>query len=381
MELDIRPTAAAGLALVAAALAFGSSGCGDAPAVSARSKPPTAVSVEAIVPRELTPTLTVPGLVEARSRIELAFRVDGFVERFHVDEGDRVEAGDVLAELDAGDLAREVRAARAAVARAQAQADDAEHALRRQDALLARSSTSQRAYDRARSAAAVARAELAAARVRLEGASDRHAKAVLRAPIAGVIERRLIETHERATAQSPVLVLVELDTVEVRAAVADSHLARLRPGGRARVRTPLWPGRSFEGRISRIDVAADRVTRTVPFEIELDNPDGALRPELAVEVEVPLGEPRPRVLVPTSAVLRDTDATPFCFVVVGDGDGAHVERRPLALGGLHGEHVVVESGIAAGDRLVTRGQHFVREDDAVRVVAEVPPIAPTGQTP
>ncbi len=353
---------------LAGLLLAGGLGCEDAPAVSARVETATAVSVEELAVRPVTPVLVVPGVVEARARIELAFRVAGFVERFHVEEGDRVEAGAILAELDADDLAREVRAARAAVARAKAHAADAERALARQEALLARDTTSRRAHDRALSTSEMASAELSEARVRLEAARDRHGKAVLRAPISGVVERRLLEAHESATAASPVLVLVQLDPVDVRAAVADTEASKLVVGGAAMLRTPLWPGRSFAGTISRVDVAADRATRTVPFEIELANPDGALRPELAMEVEVLLGEPESLLLVPTSAVLRDTDATPFVFVLGGAAEAPHASRRPVVLGALHGERVEAREGLVVGDRLVTRGQHFVRDGERVRVV-------------
>ena len=364
--------ARARMLLFLAAVVVLATGCDEAPAVSARPKPTTAVAIEEVQTREVVPTLSAPGFVEARSRTELAFRVTGFVERFHVDEGDRVAAGDVLAELDAADLAREVRAAEATVRRAKAQADDAQRAFDRQDALLASNSTSRQRHDQARSALDVARAELAEARVALETARDRHAKSVLRAPIAAVVAERLLEAHELANAQSPVLVLVELDTVDVRAAVADTHLASLRPGGRARVRTPLWPDRPFEGRISHIDVAADPVTRTVPFEVEIDNRDHALRPELVVAVEVPLGEAESQVLVPTSAVLRDTDATPFAFVLAGSEDALHVERRTVRLGSFHGDRVAVDAGLDPGDRLVVRGQHFVHAGDAVHVAPAEP---------
>ncbi len=345
-------------------------GCGDSPPASnASSSPPArAVRVEVVTPREVVTSLRVPGLVEAAARIELAFRVTGFVARFDVDAGDRVEVGQVLAELESEEFERAVRSAHAALARVEAQARDAEQTFRRQQRLLAESTTSQQTLDRARTAHDVARARRDEARVQLEEAEDRLAKATLRAPVAGLIERRLLEPHELATEQTPVLVLTQLETVKVRAAVADARAAELRPGAPALVTTPLQPGHRFEGRIARIDLAADPGTRTVPFEVELPNPELALRPELVVDVVVPTGEPEMLVLVPLACVLRDVDTRPFCLVVDGEGEDLRAARRPVELGAIHGERVAVAAGLVPDERLVVRGEEVLRPGDRVRVV-------------
>ena len=319
-----------------------------------------------VQPEPVTPTLVVPGIVEADARIELSFRVTGYVERFHVDEGDRVEAGQVLAVLDQADLEREVKTARAVLERAAAQAEEARRAYERQRKLHERNSASEQAYDSARSTDEMAQAELREARVRLEMAEDRLAKATLRAPRDAYVERRLVEEHELAAAQTPVLVLTVLDRVIVRAAVADVHLPRLRVGAPARVKTSQRPDAPLAGVIERVDLAADPGTRTVPFEVAVENPGLVLRPELVVEVEVPLGEPEVRTLVPLAAVLRGSDTRPFCFL---EREGV-AERRLVTLGSLYEERVSIESGLSAGDRLIVRGQHFLRPGDRVAVVED-----------
>lgn len=364
-------------ALALAALAALAAACGEASVPSSASAPPApsaasakAVTLEALAPRPVTRSVTAPGVVEAQARIALAFRVPGFVERFHVDEGDRVEAGALLAELERDELERALRRARAALARAEAQAGDAQRALERQTELLARNATPVQRYEEARSAVEMAEAERDQARVAVETAADQLDKAALRAPVAGTVERRMAEPHERATPEVPVLVLTRLDPATVRAALADTRAAALRVGALAWVRTPLRPGRRLEGRIARIAVAADPATRTLPFEVEVPNPDGALRPELSVDVEVPTGPAEPLLLVPLAAVLRDVDTRPFCFGAVERGGALHAERRPVTLGEVYGERVAVTSGLAPGDRVVVRGQHFLRPGDPLRPVPE-----------
>ena len=110
----------------------------------------------------------------------------------------------------------------------------------------------------------------------------------LTAPVSGYIEQRFLDPHEVATAQSPVVVLTQLDSVKVKANVADRALPFIEIDGPASVRSSAWPGRIFEGRIARVAMAADPQTHTLPIEVEIDNPDLALRPELVVEVAVPI---------------------------------------------------------------------------------------------
>jgi len=346
--------------------------CDEAAPVSDASVAPAAkaVRVEQVAPRPVTPSFTVPGVVEAEARISLAFRVSGYVARFHVDEGDAVETGRVLAELDPQDLERELRAARAALARARAHAEDARRGHDRQEELLARSATSAQRFERARSEAEMAQAELGEARVRAEAAAENLARATLRAPVSGRVEARWLEPHELATAGQTVLVVVDLDPATVRAAVPDARVPDLRPGGPARVRAALAPGHVFEGRIAHVAVAADPASRTVPFEVAVPNPDGVLRPEAVVEVEVPVGVPEPLRLVPLSAVLRDVETRPFCFVAAGRGDALRAERRPVEIGALYGERVAIRAGLADGERVVVRGQHFLRAGDRLRIVED-----------
>lgn len=344
--------------------------CGEASQTStaASRPPPRAVQVQVLESEQVATSLRVPGVVEAQARTELAFRVPGFVARFLVDAGDRVTADQVLAELDPAEFERAVRAARAELARTEAHARDAEASFRRQDGLLGRNMTARMAFDTAQSARDMALAERDAARVALEGAEDRLAKAVLRAPVAGVIEARLSEAHQIASEQEPVLVLTQLDRVKVRAAVAAARAAELRVGAKAWVTSPLRPERRFEGHVARIDVAADPATRTLPFELEVANPELALLPALAVDVEVDTGERTSLVLAPLAAVLRDVETQPFVFVVEERSGELYALRRKVDLGAILGQRVTLTAGIEPGERLVVRGQHFLRPGDPVRVV-------------
>ena len=92
------------------------------------------------------------------------------------------------------------------------------------------------------------------------------------------------------------------------------------------------------------------------------------RPD-TVSRKISTGAAEQHILVPLAAVLRDAELTPFCFVASGDGT-KRAQRRTVGIGAVHGEHVVVTSGLEVGDHVITRGQHFLRPGDLVRVVED-----------
>lgn len=331
---------------------------------------PTSIHAQPVLIESSRRTLTLPGLVEARARVELPFRVDGTVSAIYFDEGDHVQANQILAELDTSDLERAVRAASAALESAQARADQAGQNYRRQQKLLEANSTSREQHEDAESSHRVAKADLRLAQVALEDRRGDLGKAILRAPFAGYVESRLVEPHEWARAQSPALVLLALETVSVRAAVPDRDAPEVILGTEVTVRSAIWPDRVFTGRVKRIAMAADPGSRMMPFEVEIYNPDAALRPELVVDIALPLGPTRDQLLVPLPAILRDADTRPFAFLVEQNERGAHVRRQSIELGAIDGDRVSVRNGLSEGEMLVVRGQHFLRDGDRVRIMSD-----------
>lgn len=345
-------------------------GGGASDAATGNVRPPTPVRVEPVEARTYTQAIVVPGIVEAKARIELGFRIDGFVERIHVDEADRVAAGDLIAELDRTDLERAVRMAQVELDEARAREAEAKLLFERQQELYAAGNAAQQQFDQARLAYDGAHAAAARAALQLEAADDRLSKGVLRAPVTGYVETRHVEPHEATAAGAPVVTLSEVDPAVVRAAVADTAVAQLRVGAPVTVRAPTVTDGGLPGTIARIAVAADSITRTCPFEVEVANVDLALRPQATVEVEIPLRSDAAVLTVPLAAVLRDASAVPFCFVAVETGDGVGAARRPLVLGPVHNDRITVASGLADGDRVIVRGQYFLGDGDPVQVVGD-----------
>lgn len=340
-------------------------GCDRGPA--SEVEPPIAVEVEAAQSVELTSPLVFPCVTRADARISLGFREGGRIAAFHVDRGDRVKAGQHLAELDKSDLERELRGAKARLRGAEARALSAERAAGRARKLAQSRAVPDEHLEEADLLRDIARSDLELARVDLEAAEWRLADADISAPVAGFIEERLFEAHEFAEPREPVLVLTSVEKLRVLCAATDGEIATMGVGMKARVRSPPFPDRYFEGHISLIRVAADPSTRTVPFEVEIANPDLALKPELSVTVELQPRSAGTAVTVPAAAVMRGSDDVPFLLVVEDDGEGKLAQRRQIELGRVLDGRVVAR-GVREGDLVIVRGQHFVQAESRVRVV-------------
>lgn len=349
-------------------------------AQSAKPADTKPVEIEILRLQSFTSWVHVSGLVEAEARMALSFRIDGTIERYHVEEGDHVEAGEVIAELQSRDYARNVKLAQAAVESAEAHAAEAKRELARQEHLVEARTSSTQEHEAARSAALVTRAEVRQSKLQLEAAQAALDDCQLRAPVAGYIEQRLLEKYEFASLQRPVVVLTQLDRVKVRASVADRLLASLQKGAEATITSAAWPEREFRGTVTRIALAADPKTHTLPLELSVANSDLALRPAMVVEVALERGASEPMLTVPMKAVVRDGGHRALCFVAAEDttpansaSTGLHAESRTVVLGRLWRDRIAITAGLSAGDRVIVKGQHFVRSGDAIHLVSPARP--------
>jgi len=327
------------------------------------------VHVEIVVAEPSRPTLVASGIVEARSSRTLAFRVAGRIARFRANAGDRVAAGDAVAELDVAELRRDVHAARSALDRAVARSEEAERRQGRRQRLFDLAAASGRLPAGTRVEGEIHGAEVRTAPALLELAEDRLAAGVLRAPTAGVVVHRYRGPGDFAAAGAPVARLSELATVAVRASVPNAVAALIRPGGAAAVRSG---GRELPGAIRAIDSSADPTTGSVAFEVEVANPALSLWLDTVVEITVDIPTRDAVCSVPLEAVQRGIGPHPFAFVAVGRGDVLRVERRELRVGGLVGDRVAVLAGLVPGERVVSRGWESVTVGDFVTIVGEGP---------
>lgn len=213
----------------------------------------------------------------------------------------------------------------------------------------------------------VARKEIEAAEIRLQGAQARLSalagalgagnRYALVAPISGIVAEVTAAPGQQVEPGQPLVRIVNLGRLQVRGRAFERDLGPLRDaGGRAVVTTEAFD-LDFPARLLAVGPVVDPETRTVDAVFEVENVRGLLRSGQAVTVDVSLGGERPRVVVPQGAVVRGEDGTTVVFVhPTPEG----FVRRRVTLGAEVGDGVVVQSGLRAGERYVVEGAYGLR---------------------
>jgi RND family efflux transporter MFP subunit len=233
------------------------------------------------------------------------------VKRLTVREGDRVQAGQLIGQLDTTEVALRLKQAEDQAASAQSQLDIAERTLENNKALVSQGFISKNALDTAVSSAAGARAQLQAARAAAELARKAVRDSEIRAPIAGFIAQRLVQVGERLPLDTRIVEIVDLARIELEAAVTAEDVLALRVGQAARVQIDGL-AQPLPARVARINPSAQAGTRSVMAYLQLD-PNPALRQGLFARATIDL-QRRPALVVPVTA-LRLDQARPYVLAV------------------------------------------------------------------
>lgn len=342
---------AIGSASLAGLVALG--GCTIAGEDANASEPADAIVIRVapVLDTTISRPIVAAGTVAPRDEIDLSFKVGGVVARVAVDAGDRVRAGQILAELD-------LREFDAALARARSAAAKAERDLERARRLFADSVLAPSRLEEAEALAAGARAELAAATVNRE-------YAVITAPTAGTILRRFAAPGELVAPGSPVLLLGAGQRERiVRAGLPDRDAVRVQPGDRAVVRFAAWPDRTFEGAVDRIAAAADPGTGTYAVEIVLHDAE-ELAAGLVGEVEIRPARGERAAVIPVEAMLEADGDVATVFALTPDG--LRATRRHIRIGFLLDRQVAVVRGLEGVHTVVTDGAAYLHDGASVRV--------------
>jgi len=318
------------------ALSLGLGACHEADSTQPHQEAPSVVTTTRVQAQPWQDHLQALGTAQARESVTITAKVSDVVTRLAFDSGQRVHAGQLLADMNS-------RAQQADVAAAQASLRDAEQQLRR-GAELAKSQLLARGQlDTLRANRDAAAAALVARRAAV---ADR----TISAPFAGVLGLRQVSVGALVAPGTVITTLDDDSSIKLDFTLPESALASLARGQAIVARSDAWPGVSFDGRIADIDSRIDPGTRAVTVRAELPNPDGRLRPGMLLRVDVQL-PPRQALSVPELAVQQEAEQG-YVFRVGGNGTVAQV---PVKLGARHEGRVEIVSGIAPGDRIVVEG--------------------------
>jgi RND family efflux transporter MFP subunit len=304
------------------------------------------------------------GEIRARTELRLGFRVPGKLVRRQAEVGQRVKAGDVLAQLDPQDFQLAIDAARAQLNASETNRDLAAAEYQRAKSLRAQNFISDVELDRRKAALDAANAQVAQVRAQLTTQSNQSAYTHLVATTSGVVTAVDAEPGQVVAVGAPVVRIAQDGALDVVFAVPEGSVADLPVGSKAEVRP--WAGDAvLTGTVREKGALADPVTRT--FQIKLALAAGAQLP-LGSTVSVSPQALSPKglqaILLPTSALWHDKGGS---AVWVLDSDSMTLRAQPVQIVAADGNEVVVGAGLTPGMQVVTAGVHVLTAGQKVTV--------------
>lgn len=368
---------------VAVAFGFGYLQHRRAHAEVAEVHPRVVPKVEVIKPAAVASdrALVLPGIARALEETKIFARVTGYVRRWLVDIGDKVTAGQVLAEIDIPDVdaqlaqARaQLAAARAAAKQAMAQRDYSAQNRSRYETLadqklISKSQVEQTQAQAKTDEATVAAAEsnIAAQQANVQRLVELQSFAKVTAPFAGTITTRAIDrgTLISDAAQTPMFTLVATDPLRVFVDVPQTMATAITLDSAAVVTAREFPGRKFPGKITRAAGALDPELHVMTTEIRVPNSDGALLPGMYVQAALELAVPHRVVEIPATALYNDSQGL---RVAVVDAQNI-VHFAPITIEADTGSALRIATGLTGDERVLKVAVPSLVDGDAVEVVA------------
>jgi multidrug resistance efflux pump len=350
------------------------------------------------------------GDIAPYAQVTIYSKVQGWVEKINVREGDRVKTGQVLAALDAregeatvnqaqanleAEVARQKQVKATAeetvqsqIQQSKANLDLAEADLSRMRELFAKNFIARAQLDESQTKFNVAKAnnDLALNSIRqrtwendiaLAEAQVRQAKAnldlvqaqlanlLILSPMNGKVTKRYVDPGTMVKDTTPILALMDLDEVKMMVNVIERELVRLQKGQEIKVTVTAFPDRTFQGRIAIITPALELQSRTAEIQISIPNPGYILNPGMFGRVEAILRSDPQDTLIPLQALITDGDKD--LVYVVKDGKAY---RRPIKKGLTKDTVVEIIRGLNPAEQVVTAGQELLRDGIPVRLAAK-----------
>ena len=333
--------------------------------------------------RDLDIRLLYTGDISPNQVVNLFSRVDGYIAKLHVDKGDFVKANQLLFEIDHTDYQHAVNQAKANLAAGQAKAlqqnatlRNAKQMLDRMQALIQDQFVSQQEldnaqvnFDAAQAALESLHAQVKQMEVALAQAETNLAYSYIRAPFAGYIAERNLDTGAYVTCTTAststmsrgILSLHDIANVRVLIEVVEKDIPLVAIGQKALLRAEAYPDQLFEGKVTRIVHALNRATRTMTVEIDLPNHDRRLKGGMLARVEVMVGTHPQAVQIPIDAVSRLEEAQ-YVFIV----HNGHAQRVNVEVGTRNEHYVEVTKGLTGDERIIVSGKDLVHDGTPVQ---------------
>ena len=332
------------------------------------------VVVTQVTHSAVNPELILPASVRAFEETTLYSRANGYLSKWLVDIGGKVEAGQVLAEIDTPELDQELNQSRAALAQAEANLVLAKSTAERWVGLLKDRAVSQQEVDEKAGALAARQADVNAGGAAVRRLEQLTSYKQITAPFSGIVTRRNVDTGALILAggsgsANALFAVAQISTLRVFVDVPQAHMRDVTVNLPVQVRVSEFPDRTFPGKVVRTAGALDPATRTLLTEVQVDNHDGALMPGIHAEVKIELAQSEPPIVVPATSILNVGEGSRVA--VVNSAQTIHLQK--VQLGRDLGTSIEIVAGLADNSVIVLNPSDTLR--DGTQVFSQALPLA------
>jgi RND family efflux transporter MFP subunit len=343
-------------------------------------EPPT-VKVITVKRGDISVPLGATGTIFPEYESKIGPKISGTIERVYVDEGDTVQKGQPLVQLDQQNLLIALRQGHAAVRVAEAQLKEAEvkgENLKKEKErlanLLKKNVISQQKYDDIDTAYSMAvtgmeviKAQILSSRENLAMAEQNLSDTVITAPFSGLIVKRFINQGEFVSTMppSPLFLMMSIDKVKTEIGLPEIHIAHIHIGNPVDVTVDTYPGSIFKGTVSTINPMVDPVSRAFTVKVEIPNKDHRLKPGMFTRVTIYPTIHKGALIVPFKSVMK-REGMAFVFVI----EDTTVRLRAVTTGITNEREIEVIDGVKEGEEVVIEGHYGMADKTTVRVERE-----------
>ncbi len=331
-----------------------------------------------LTPRVLSSELVLPGSVQAVSQATVRSKLSAEVQRVRVREGERVSVGQIIVELDTAQLKTQLAERTATLESAKAQLAQTERTRQANAQLVRQNFISQNAFDTADSAHRAQAAAVEAAQAQLAQTMLLLGDAVVRAPIAGIVAKRHVQPGEKVSFDAPLVAIVDLTQLEVQAQAPVSDVALLERETKVEVEVEGLAGRTFAGRVDRINPSTEPGTRTIHVYVAIANEDSLLKAGMFARARMQVQRDQRVPSLPMTAV--QSDAGQPVVWTIADGK---LLKRAVTLGRRDERAQLVEivSGVGPSEQVIATKFDNLRDGLVARIVGGSSVDAPVAGNP
>ncbi|NLI91313.1 MAG: efflux RND transporter periplasmic adaptor subunit [Peptococcaceae bacterium] len=324
------------------------------------------VQVQKVGKENKVPALELSGSIEAHNSSVISSKFGGKIKIIPVDNGTKVEPGQVLLFMEDVQQQNGVLAARSALEKAKANLVNVQKTFEQTEELLKAEVVSQNDYDKAKLALDVATADVGAATAAFSNAEEVLRDTRIVSSLNGFVADRRMKEGQVVAAGTPLMTVQDISSVYIVVKVNQEFISQVKPDQSAEIVVEAYSGQKFQGKVELINPVADSTTRTFEVKIAVQNPDSLLKPGMYAKATLALGAPLQVISVPQTAV-SGKEGLYYVFLAVENT----AKRQAVEIGETMGKNIEIKSGLEEGQQLITSNVNKLKDGDPIQITDQL----------